>query len=342
MTLRVAVDSAVFETRVHRDVRREQAERWLDLDRRCRDSLPKTLRCRVTLQIAVSLEVFPGQSGLGRRQAVSQPIKFVFQPMLSRGTSTPCVARTTVQTQHLLNMVPFDQPTKDALFEAGFRVMKRLIVLEDIRERLGKQIEATKASIAEKGIPLQAGGQAADVPAVVDLEQDAERFLYETKLALRDIAGLFKPLHGQDFNHKFQKVRAWAEAAFGADDALVKTLHADASWIERVISMRNAVEHPTDPHAPLTIRNFTLRSGSAPWQVDDPSWFMKGEQPTFILQDMEWIAGNLLTFFEDILEDGLHRHSHFPLTITEIPEAERDPVCPVRLRATIEIKPPAT
>ena len=66
----------------------------------------------------------------------------------------------------------------------------------------------------------------------------------------------------------------------------------------------------------------------------------EGREATLILQDMEWIANNLLTFFEDILVDGLLRHSQFPLTITEIPEAERDPGCPVRLRATIEIKLP--
>jgi hypothetical protein len=271
---------------------------------------------------------------------LSQPIKFVIQPMFSRGTSTPCVARTTVQTQQLLGMVPFDQKTKDAIFEVGFRVMKRLIVLEDIREQLGAQVGAATESIAKNGIPLQAGGQAADVPAVVDLDQDAERFLYDAKLALRDIAGLFLPLHGKEFNHKYQQVRAWAESTFGVEDQLVKALHADAAWIERVINMRNAIEHPTDPHAPLTIRNFTLRSAGPPWKVDPPSWFMNGDTPTWMLQDMEWIATNLLTFFEDILIDGMHRHSMFPLTISEIPETERDAACPIRLRATIEIKSP--
>lgn len=245
-----------------------------------------------------------------------------------------------MQTQHLLGIVPFTEDTKNALFEVAFRVMKRLIVLEDVRERIGKQVDAARTAIADKGISLQAGGQAADVPAVVDLDQDAERFLYEAKLALRDIAGLFLPLHGEAFNHKYQKVRAWAEAKFGSDDVLVKTLHSDAPWIERVINMRNAVEHPTDQHAPLTIRNFVLMSAGPPWVVADPSWFMKGEQPSLMLQDMEWIATNLLTFFEDILIDGLHRHSAFPLTVVEIAEAERDPGCPIRLRATIEIRPP--
>lgn len=237
-------------------------------------------------------------------------------------------------------MVPFSEEMKNAIIEVGFRVMKRLIVLEDVRGRISKQIDSAKTAIAKDGVQLQAGGQIADVPAVVDLDQDAERFLYEAKLALRDIAGLFLPLHGKEFNHKYQKVRAWAATTFGTDDAFVKALCVDAPWIERVINMRNAVEHPADPHAPLTIRNFILRGAGPPWVVDEPSWSMKGEQPSFLLQDMSWIANNLLTFFEDILIDGLHRQSQFPLTIVEIPEAERDPACPIRLRATIPIKLP--
>jgi hypothetical protein len=104
--------------------------------------------------------------------------------------------------------------------------------------------------------------------------------------------------------------------------------------------MRNAIEHPNSPHAPLTIRNFILRSAGVPWVVDDPSWFMKGEQPSPLLQDMQLIASNILTFFEDILIDGLRRHSRFPLTIFEIPETERDPACPIRLRATIALNLP--
>jgi hypothetical protein len=51
---------------------------------------------------------------------------------------------------------------------------------------------------------------------------------------------------------------------------------------------------------------------------------------------MEALVANLLTFFEETLLLCIEKFpSAFPIGFSEIPEAERDPVCPVRFRVTL-------
>jgi hypothetical protein len=96
--------------------------------------------------------------------------------------------------------------------------------------------------------------------------------------------------------------------------------------------MRNVVEHPDDPHAPLAVKDFTLGTREPPFAVVQPIWYLRDQPPSAIANDMRVLADNLLTFYEDILVDALKRtYPRMPVAIAEIPEERRDPECPVRL-----------
>lgn len=274
-------------------------------------------------------------TSLSRNKHMS--LEFVAQPMFDRGTNSPCVARTVLQTQGLIQAFPLSDTSRQQVLEVAYNVMRRLIAIEAIRERIVGQVAEGKARILREGLDTQSAGRFATLPVVINIEQEVESFLHNAKLALRDIAGLFEPLYGSPaFDHKYQKIRKWAEATLGSEDPFVQVLESDGGWIDRIINMRNAIEHPTDPHAPLSVRNFQVLNKTPPWEVAEPTWFLKGEHPTAIAADLDAIADNLLTLFEDILTDGLLRLGPAgPFTIVEIPAANREPKCPMRLSVAL-------
>jgi hypothetical protein len=131
------------------------------------------------------------------------------------------------------------------------------------------------------------------------------------------------------FNHKYHRIRNWVAKKFGVEDRLYKLLTDDAGWIEDLISMRNAVEHPGGREGTLLVEDFKLVGGGPPWEIREPVWFLTGREPMSVAVEMEALNHNLLTLFEDLLCDGLERLiPNGPLMIYEIPEAHRDPAKP--------------
>lgn len=268
---------------------------------------------------------------------------FVFQPYLSRGSNTPCVARTMLQTAELASAFPLPESAKKDLAEISHDVMLKLIACLDAAEPIIAQVAAGAEKIRAGDIPIGSGGQSIQLPAVVDLRAKAETFLYNAKLALREIARLFAPFHNQNFDHRFQRIRAWATETYGPDDPLTAQLGADAQWIERVIGMRNAVDHPGSGDGTLTVDNFRLLEPGPPLNIGVPSWQRDNEAPVSIAEDMQVIMDDLLTLYEDILIDGLERsRPDGPFVIYEVPEGERDAAQPIRFRVGLRAPLPGS
>ena len=149
--------------------------------------------------------------------------------------------------------------------------------------------------------------------------------------------------HGQSFDHKFQKVVSWADGALQKDDPFLATLTADAPWIAELVEMRNAVEHPGSSSGTFVIEGFRLVPGPAGTRtVAPPTWQRLPSDIRSVSRDMHTFQENLLTFFEDVLADGLKRRGAggMPVDIMAIPEAERRPETPIRLRAVLLTPPP--
>ena len=226
-------------------------------------------------------------------------------------------------------MVPAEK--RSQLTAVSFQVMQRLCACDEVRERVVGQVEAGKKAVSE-GLVLQAGGRAVVLPSVTNLHDEAERYLTAAKLALSSIARLFLPLYGQAFDHRFHKIKKWLKESRGGNDPLLELLVKDDVWIKKLLDLRNVIEHPDDPLAPLTVKNFSLVDTDQGQGVAPPIWFLNGSPVAEVAVEMNVFSHNLLTLFEDILIMGLEANCRTPLCIVEIPESERRSECPVRFR----------
>ena len=257
-------------------------------------------------------------------------LEFSVQHLFGRGTATPCVARTMLQTRELAKAFLLDEETYRALMDLSHEVMRHLIGCLDIGERIRAEVKEGRRRIDAGDVKIQAGGQIVELPSLGAPHKDVEMFLYNAKLALRDTGGLFEVLPGQKFDHKFHQARAWAAKEFGLDSPLAKLLNDDADWIERVLGLRNAVEHPRTAGR-LHVRDFHLATEDGRKVVAPPVWWIDDGEPASVAEAMEVIEHNLLTFYEELLCLLLEIRPH-PLApvICEIPDQERDPAMPMR------------
>ena len=101
------------------------------------------------------------------------------------------------------------------------------------------------------------------------------------------------------------------------------------------MAMRNAVEHPSGHSGTLHIHNFRILhepTKNMP-KLSAPYWHLDDDPPAFIYRDQNVFLWNMLEFAEDIVVLCLRKiDTNLPIMIVEIPERERDPECPIRLR----------
>ena len=137
----------------------------------------------------------------------------------------------------------------------------------------------------------------------------------------------------------YSRLKDWAEGRFGASDPLTKLIAEDFElWIDEVFSKRNAVEHPGRSSDTLQVLNFSAVQDPVTknWKGVFPTWARNQDQPSSVTRDMLITIENILCFSEDILVQCLIKSgSMVPVVFYEIPEEDRDPNCPIRLRVTI-------
>jgi hypothetical protein len=183
------------------------------------------------------------------------------QQLSDDGTENPIIARLSVQTTELLKFYNLSVNQKEEIFELfSYNIQPKLLACFRITERLRKEVREHQKRIDEVGLEFQAQGKVYTIPSILDLQLHAETFLYNGKSSLRDLTNIFKILFSKDFKQeaRFDKVLTWSNEKFGADDSLTKMLKDDeGSWIKKIVSMRNAVEHPGGHSGILHIENFS-------------------------------------------------------------------------------------
>jgi hypothetical protein len=259
---------------------------------------------------------------------------FRIQQLSDYGTSNPILARLTLQFEKLMEFSEVSKAQGQEIFQVMLmEVVPKVVACSRIREQLTNEIRGHQKAVDEKGLEFQAQGRAYTLPSVVELRHHTETFLYNAKSALRDFTTVFKILFSKDFQKeaRYDKVHQWAEKKFGSGDELTKMLADDLPWIKRVVSMRNAVEHPSGYSGILHVENFASEERDRTVFVIEPVWYLNSEKKSPIANDLEVFITNLLTFFEESLVLCIKKFpSKFPVAIREIPEAERDPQCPIR------------
>lgn len=263
---------------------------------------------------------------------------FIIQQVSSHGTSNPIFARLSVQTHDLIQFCYISKEKKEEIFCILHEdVQPRLLTCDDIAKAVVSKITSFMSQVAADGLKTQAQGRVFEVPHVIDLEEHIERYLYTAKSVLRDVTKLFEPFFGKQFSGpRYDKIYTWCVQQFGIEDALSKLIKNDHEmWIKQIIRMRNAVEHPGGYSEHLHIYNFEaifLENQDCP-RLIEPSWHLNDGPRVPIRHDLSVFMSNALEFIEDLLvismrKVGLPRN----VEVFQIPESERNPHCPVRLR----------
>jgi hypothetical protein len=220
------------------------------------------------------------------------------------------------------------------------KVQPRLLRCYELKESLYSELSKIGEDFNREGIRTQSSGRVATVPQVMNLSETCENYLYNAKSCLRDLACIFEPLFKQAFTEaRYDKIYEWSKVKFGEKDSLSAIIKQDHDlWIKRMVAMRNAVEHPGGYAGHLYIHNIQI--GSDPKTKNPllvpPSWHLNDEPRASIIIDLETFISNLLELAEDLLVLSLEKFDKkLPIVVAEIPEEERDPECPVRLRMTL-------
>ena len=267
---------------------------------------------------------------------------FIIKKVSDHGTSNPIVARLGVQTSELIKFYPISKKKREDVFGIYHqKVQPRLLQCYELKEKLLSSLTTIDEEFNNKGLQTQSSGRVATVPQVMKLQEDCETYLYNVKSALRDIAGIFDLLFGEKFTEaRYDKIHKWDEKKFGENDKLTTLIKQDHDlWVKRIVSMRNAVEHPGGHSGYLYIHNIEIASDTETKRpiFVPPTWNLNNEPRVPVLNDLNTYIWNALEFAEDILVLSLEKFDKkFPIVVTQIPEEERDQSCPVRLRMTLK------
>jgi hypothetical protein len=266
---------------------------------------------------------------------------FQIKKTSNHGTANPIVARLTLQTHELIQFCSMEKEQKKEVVQLFHdQIQPRVMICDEISQQITNEILKIANDLEAKGFNIQSNGRVIEVPYLINLEQRVEQYLYSYKSALRELSKIFNYFFGTDFNEaRYDKILKWSKNYFGDKNELPRLLEEDLGlWIQKVIAMRNAVEHPSGYSGYLHIDNFSLLPEDHPEfpKVIEPTWHLNDEPAVSIGRDLLTNTENLLEFCEDILvvcmiNKGIPKM----LRVAQIPEQERDPSAPLRLRMVL-------
>ncbi|WP_336489974.1 hypothetical protein [Methylobacterium nigriterrae] len=266
---------------------------------------------------------------------------FEFRKLANVGTRHPVMARLSLQSGELLKWLDVEAEVRDEIGKLYMlSLTEHLLRCHEHRDTLFERLAKSVEEVGQHKDP-----RVREVPHVSGLDGIAEGFLVDVKKFLRDLLTVFQLTYGYEpkdasdladvKGRGYSDVGKWAESTFGPDDNLTAMLKAEANWVTELVKMRNAVEHPADRSGTLTIRNVRLHPDGDGWVR--PTWQRTGKPEQDILSDMDTAMDSLLTLAEEVLVAiVLKRRTFEHVTVFEVPEASRDPICPIRFVVNLE------
>lgn len=282
---------------------------------------------------------------------------YAITPLSKHNSSDEIVARIYVQTINIMKSFIFDEDDAktDDMRNRIYKimcvdVMSRMHGCREVSEDVNSEISRLKSKFSSE--MSKCNDNSVVLPSVSGLRGKSEEFLYQTKNVLRDLSLLFDVFFDKKFdNGIYKEMQNFCNSKFEEQDSLTAYIKQNRDfWIDEVIYMRNAVEHPGGKSGSgfLNIANFMLTSKS---QLEDPCWERSNIQKTppfdeldasiktVIGSDMQLIVNNLLEFSENLLMMLVKKKwIHIPFDFCEIPKEKRDPTCPIRFE--IVFNPP--
>jgi hypothetical protein len=281
---------------------------------------------------------------------------FTIKKLLDHGTANPIVARLSLQILQILDRCDLPKKTQDkisALYMESLQL--KLLRCWEIKERFREQFNSAANSYKAPA----PGSQAIQLPQIGRLTEECHNFLYEVKNYIRDVLYVFNGLYETDFNEASQFTKAkkatkankatpslvdFAIASFGPNDPKTKFLSEYGAFIEGMVTLRNAVEHPGPKghSGDLVIHNFEIDLDG---KLLEPTWHREKNgvritDPSSIRADMDAAMHNLLLLGEDVVVSWAVDHLKMPdaSRIAMVPAERRDPKCAIKWVVTASEK----
>lgn len=265
---------------------------------------------------------------------------FEFKKIVSHGAGNPIVGRLSLQILTILEKCKLAKERKDKVGDLYLNsLMKKLLRCWEIEDSFKNSFNEAAAKYKPPATP----NAPVEIPQIARLEEDCHNFLYKAKNYIRDVLHVINKLYGTSFSEasEFSKARKGEKSlieffteTFGPDDARTKMFVEFAPWVEHVISMRNAVEHPDGYSGRLVIENFRRDPDQ---KLSEPVWYRikdgkNATEPSSIRADFDTFIHNLLILGEDVFVSWASENLELPdmMEIAIIPEDRRDPKNPAK------------
>lgn len=253
------------------------------------------------------------------------------------GSENSITARLGIQTYEILKPLGLSKEIKDSIYEIlGVVVKDRLITCYKIYCSLTNELIKIDTDLNSNPGNYDSKLNTVQIPYILELNEKCETFLYQSKLCLRDLCKIFDILCGKKFDApRFDDILKWSKSTFGKQDQLTELIASDhQGWIRKIISMRNAVEHPKGYSGILTINNIKyVNHGENEPYFQAPTWKLNDELESDVTKDMFAFVNNALEFSEELFIVLLTKsQNNIPVIFHEIPENERNENCPMRFK----------
>jgi len=291
---------------------------------------------QVSSVLPVSREQF--RDGLRRFQMRSSNVRVerdqrqIVKQVRDEGTASPFVARLILGILSLRDGI-FD-PQLKLEFDQGYqRIIAALRSVRAIAVKTKATWEGHLEAVAAGKI-VRMEGRALSVQQGVDdeLSQQLESFINTTTRVLKkELQGLLK-LVDVDIGFLFTKEDNFNRGldALQLTDSSLAVYLADArTWLEPIISLRNALEHGGEIYSAVAY----IRLGDE----------ISAKEPKVggvdLISFLDTTRDRVLCFVEEMVVHSMQRKVPSSLFLTEVASADRDPGAPVRFKFTVDVPP---
>lgn len=250
------------------------------------------------------------------------------------GCSNKIVARLMVQSQELIKNLPLSI-NHDTVLDKLYQCKELLLICERISLDIVSEVNAINKQIADNSLAVY-NRVINHFPQVENLEDKVSRFLANSKKYIQTLTEIFNILYGENVDGPhFHKIKKILLKQYDKSNRLYKYVEETEPYIESILELRNRIEHPKKGEE-FIINNFILLPNKL---IQPPEWYINGQEPCPIKEQMVQIVNDLLRFAEEftllcILEKIDEK---IPYSVVEIPEKNRQVECPIRFNIQIDI-----
>lgn len=271
-------------------------------------------------------------------ERVNPSMPWVISDYLDYGCAHTVVARLLIQSIDILKVANFDQAIdKEKIISVLSETREQLLNCESIMVSLKQQMDDIENSIRESGVAMDDSLRSINpFPQVRELNDLCARFLASAKRCIQNYAILTDYFYKTGIRSpRFNQIRNWAKEKLGEDSYLYILVKAQEPELSRIVNLRNFQEHPNDDKK-TEIKNYTLLPEIA---IKQPEWFVTGDSPRFILEDMSAILTYLFSFGESLFIHAVMENvtKKYPYKIYEIQQDKIDKNCPVAYTLSFDL-----